>query len=132
MTAVQGEPDFTELKGDYDVFLPNVDFKIELTDDLVGRVSYSETMTRPPYRDIQGGQTINSLVRVDGGTGDRGNPNLLPFESQNIDISFEWYYGEDSYIVAGYFYKNVKNFIGTLIGGGEHVQPAAPGSGPVA
>ena len=113
LTAVQGEPDFTELKGDYDVFLPNVDFKIELTDDLVGRVSYSETMTRPLYGDIQGGQTINSLVRVDGGTGNRGNPNLLPFESQNIDISFEWYYGEDSYIAAGYFYKNVKNFIGT-------------------
>ncbi|MXW49032.1 MAG: TonB-dependent receptor [Gammaproteobacteria bacterium] len=113
LTAVQGDPDFTELKGDYDVFLPNFDFKIDLTDSLVGRFSYSETMTRPNYGDIQGGQTINSLLRVDGGTGNRGNPNLLPFESQNIDVSFEYYYGEDSYVAVGYFHKDVDNFIGT-------------------
>ena len=113
LTAVQGDPEFTELKGDYDVFLPNIDLKIELTDELVGRVSYSETMTRPRYGDIQGGQTIESLVRVDGGNGNRGNPNLLPFESQNVDVSLEWYYGEDSYIAVGYFYKDVKNFIGS-------------------
>ncbi len=113
LTAVQGDPDFTELSGDYDVLLPNFDLKIDFTDNLVGRFSYSETMTRPNYGDIQGGQTINSLLRVDGGTGNRGNPNLLPFESQNIDVSFEYYYGEDSYVAVGYFHKDVDNFIGT-------------------
>ena len=112
LTAVQGDPEFTELEGDYDMWLPNVDLKIDFTDSLVGRFSFSETMTRPNYGDIQGGQTINSLVRVDGGTGNRGNPNLLPFESTNFDASLEFYYGIDSYIAAGYFYKDVKNFIG--------------------
>ena len=52
-------------------------------------------------------------VAVDGGTGNRGNPNLLPFESQNIDVSFEYYYGEDSYVAVGWFHKDVDNFIGT-------------------
>ena len=82
-------------------------------DSLVGRISWSRTMTRPNYGDIQGGQTINSLVRVDGGTGNRGNPNLLPFESENTDLSLEWYYGDDSYVAVGYFHKDVENFIGT-------------------
>ncbi|MYD96882.1 MAG: TonB-dependent receptor [Gammaproteobacteria bacterium] len=113
LTAVQGSPDFTSLEGNYDLLLPSFDFRIDLTDSLVGRVSYSETMTRPNYGDIQGGQTINSLLRIDGGTGNRGNPNLLPFESKNTDVSVEYYYSEDSYVAVGYFYKDVDNFIGT-------------------
>ena len=113
LTAVRAaNPEFTELKGDYDFLLPNIDLKVGLTDDLVWRASYSETITRPNYADIQGGQTIDSLVRIDGGLGNRGNPALKPFESQNVDLSLEWYYGEDSYVAAGYFFKDVKNFIG--------------------
>lgn len=114
LTAVtEGESEFTNLKGDYTAVLPNFDFRIDLTDDLVGRFSISKTLTRPNYGDIQGGQTIESLVRVNGGTGTRGNPALEPFESDNIDLSLEWYYGDDSYLAVGYFNKDVKNFIGT-------------------
>ena len=113
LTAVQAGPDFTSLSGSYDLLLPSVDFRVDLTDDFVARFSYTETMTRPNYGDIQGGQTINSLVRVDGGTGNRGNPNLLPFEAQNYDLSLEYYYGVDSYAAVGYFIKDVDNFIGT-------------------
>ena len=114
LTAVQA-PDsgFTEREGDYDAVLPNLDFRIDLTDDLVGRISLSKTLTRPNYSDIQGGQTIASPVRVNGGTGSRGNTALDPFESENIDISIEYYYGDSSYFAIGYFHKDVKNFIGT-------------------
>ena len=113
LTAVQGAPDFTSLEGEYDVVLPNFDFRIDFSPDWVGRVSLSKTLTRPNYGDIQGGQTINSLLRIDGGTGNRGNPALLPFESQNSDLSLEWYYNEGSYMAVGYFLKDVENFIGT-------------------
>lgn len=105
--------DFTQLGGDYDMWLPNFDFSIGLTDDVVARASLSKTMTRPNYGDIQGGLTIAPLLRVDGGTGSRGNPNLQPFESKNIDLSLEWYYGDDSYVSVGWFHKDVENFIGT-------------------
>ena len=111
-SAVQGDGDFTELEGSYDNVLPNLDFRLGVTDDVVARLSFSKTMTRPNYQAIQGGQTIDQLVRIDGGNGNRGNPNLKPFESDNIDLSVEWYYGEDSYLSVGYFHKDVKNFIG--------------------
>lgn len=104
---------FTELDGDYDMLLPNFDFRIDLSENLVARASFSKTMTRPNYSDIQGGQTINSLVRVNEGTGNRGNPALEPFESVNIDLSLEYYYGSGSYVAVGYFEKDVDNFIGT-------------------
>lgn len=113
LTAVQGDPEFTALEGDYDAVLPSLDVRMEFTPSVVGRLSYGETLTRPNYGDIQGGQTIDTLVRVNEGTGQRGNPALLPFEAQNTDLSVEWYYKSDSFVAIGYFHKDVDNFIGT-------------------
>ncbi|MDF2178784.1 TonB-dependent receptor [Aliiglaciecola sp. CAU 1673] len=107
-----GDREFTSLTGDYDYWLPNVNFDVELVEDVVLRASVGKTIGRPGYADIQGGQTIDSLVRIDGGTGARGNPNLLPLESTNFDFSAEWYYDEGSYASIGYYRKDVKNFIG--------------------
>ncbi len=117
---------FTSLSGDYDSTLPNFDLSIDFSDTLVGRFSVSKTLTRPSYQDIQGGTTLNAPVRIDGGTGARGNPALLPFESLNIDLSVEWYYGEDSYAAAGYFNKDVENFIGTASVTENAGRPGAP------
>ncbi len=107
--------DFTSLEGSYEYWLPNVDFRLEPIEDVVLRASYSRTMTRPNYSDIQGGQSVAQLFRVDGGTGTRGNPDLNPFLSWNIDLSAEWYYGGSggSSVTVGFFDKEVENFIGT-------------------
>jgi TonB-dependent receptor len=112
-SVTQAEPDFTDLEGDYNYWLPNLDFNIEVTDGVVLRASYSETIGRPGWGDIQGGQTLNTGARIDGGTGQSGDPGLLPLESKNIDFSAEWYYGEGSYLSAGYFHKDVKNYVGS-------------------
>ena len=112
-TAVSsGVQDFTKLTGSYDHVLPNLDIKFDLSEELVARFSYSETITRPDYTDIQGGLTIDTLIRVSGGNGNRGNPALLPFESENIDLSLEYYFGDSDYASIGYFTKDVSNFIG--------------------
>ena len=111
-SAVPSTTDFTQLSGSYDNLLPNMDIRVGVTEDIVVRASYSTTMSRPNYADIQGGQTIDQLLRIDGGNGSRGNPNLLPLESDNLDLSFEWYYDEASYFSIGYFHKDVTNFIG--------------------
>nr|WP_010130634.1 TonB-dependent receptor [Microbulbifer agarilyticus] len=103
---------FSEQQGAYSNLLPNIDFNVALNEDMVARASVSKTITRPNYTDIQGGQTINPRVRINGGTASRGNPDLKPFESTNYDLSFEWYYGEGSYLSAGFYKKDVDNFIG--------------------
>lgn len=104
---------FTELDGKYDHLLPNIDFNIEFIDDVLFRASYSETIGRPGYDDIQGGVTVASPCRTDGCDAFSGNPDLLPLESKNLDVSVEWYYGDSSYAAAGYFRKDVDNFIGS-------------------
>ncbi|MEG3768497.1 TonB-dependent receptor domain-containing protein, partial [Alteromonas sp. 14N.309.X.WAT.G.H12] len=41
----------------------------------------------------------------------QGNPGLLPYESENLDLSVEYYYGDGSYVSLGHFRKTVDNFI---------------------
>ncbi len=107
-----GDPTFTTLTGKYHHFLPSFDSDIELTSSQKARFSYGETIGRPRYDQIQGGTTLNSLVRTDGGTGSAGNPALKPVKSKNFDLSYEWYYGQQNFVSLGYFKKNLENYAG--------------------
>ena len=115
-TAVPAEDAIASgLTGQYDASLPNVDFDIEIIDNVVFRASYSETIARPSYGDLRGNLSVGQVLRVVEGEhiadGTVGNPGLLPHESENIDFSLEWYYGDASYVSVGYFDKAVKNFV---------------------
>ena len=66
----------------------------DVLDNLKSRASWGKTIGRPGWGDIQGGQVLDQLVRINGGTGSQGNPALKPLESTNIDLSLEWYYAE--------------------------------------
>ncbi|WP_394175972.1 TonB-dependent receptor [Thalassotalea litorea] len=101
---------FSEIEGDYDMWLPSLDFDIELVDDVILRGAYSLTVTRPVYNDLKGALIIH-YMGSEGGFGQRGNPQLLPMESENFDLSLEWYYDEASYMSLGLWRKKVDNFI---------------------
>lgn len=101
----------TTLKSDYAMFLPNINFKIDLTDDLVTRVAYSKTITRPTMENMRPNLEVGNLKQRGPYPVVSGNPDLKPLESDNLDLSLEWYYGEGSYASAGLFYKQVENFI---------------------
>lgn len=108
----RGDKIFATGTGSYNYVLPNLDLQLEVIDDLLVKASYSETIGRAAYGNLTAGQRLNE-VRLDKATGSWGNPSLLPVESQNIDLSVEWYYGDGSYISVGYFDKSVDNFIAT-------------------
>ncbi|RPH95321.1 MAG: TonB-dependent receptor, partial [Lysobacterales bacterium] len=124
-----GERGFTSLQGDYDYWLPNLDFSINVREDVILRASYSQTIGRPDWRSIQGGQTLNTLVRRNFGNGNQGNPALLPLESDNYDLSAEWYYDEGSYVSAAYFFKDTSNYIGFSQVEGTPFDLPHPGNG---
>jgi len=107
----------TTLKSSYDEFLPNIDFKINLTDDLIARADYSKTITRPQIDALRPNLTFGDLKTGGPYPVTAGNPELKPLESQNIDLALEWYYGKGSYASAGLFYKQVDNFIVNATGG---------------
>ncbi|QTN30755.1 TonB-dependent receptor [Rhodoferax sp. AJA081-3] len=111
-TVQFGAPGFTTLEGSYSYLLPSLDYDVDLSKDLKFRASYGETIGRPGWGDIQGGQTLDGLARVYGGTGGQGNPDLKPLKSKNIDLSLEWYYAKGSFASIGYFRKAIENYIG--------------------
>ena len=109
---------FEALDASYEMLLPSLDIDLEVIDDVVLRLSYSETITRPSYNDIKGGLSVSGRVQYRTNTAPNafaGNPGLVPIQSENLDISIEWYYDDSSYFSIGYFEKDVENFIGTGI-----------------
>ncbi len=104
-------------RGEYNNLLPAIDFQLEPMDDVIVRLSYSKTLSRPDYGNLFASTAANAPGRPTflGGqaTGNIGNPGLRPLVSDNFDVSLEWYYDRSSYISAGFFAKKVKNFVGT-------------------
>jgi TonB-dependent receptor len=112
----------TLIKGDgrYHNLLPNLDFDIGLTDSLKGRFSYSKTIARPSYFNLSAGQVPgtpggSTLVGGFDPPGAQNDPALLPLESDNFDLSLEYYFSDSGYVSVGAFLKNVENFIGNSV-----------------
>ena len=105
--------------GSYNNLLPNLDFDIGLSDSLKARFSYSKTIARAGYGTLTagqnagtpGGSTINGFLP----NGNQNNPGILPLESDNFDISVEYYFSDTGYVSLGAFQKNVENFIGNSV-----------------
>ncbi|WP_054112514.1 TonB-dependent receptor [Marinagarivorans algicola] len=105
-----------EISSSYSNFLPSVDFSINLTEDVKARASYSKTIARATYNNLFASSSVQSQAGSTylGGKSSAsiGNPELLPLESDNIDISVEWYFDDASYVSVGVFEKRVSNFVG--------------------
>lgn len=110
-----GDANFLTQTGENDILLPMLDIKVNITEDLIGRFSTGKTIARAPLGALAGGRSLTGSPKPGARTGSRGNPNLLPFESTNIDLSLEYYYDQGSYASVGYFRKKVDNFIQNTI-----------------
>lgn len=110
-----GTDNFLTQYGKHDVLLPAIDLRVELTEELMARLSWGKSMARAPLGNLAGGRALSGSPKPGARTGGQGNPNLLPFESTNLDIALDYYYGEGSYASIVYFRKDVDNFIQTTI-----------------
>jgi len=100
-------------RSQYHDWLPSLNFRLNLRDDLILRTSVSETLTRPTLTSLRANESIG--VRPPGpGSYTTGNVDLKPYTSKNVDLGLEWYLNETSYIAVAGFYKNVRNFIAQI------------------
>ncbi len=106
------EPQFYTVASDYSVFLPSLDFHIEPAEDQVVRLSYGESIARPDLNGLRPTVTVSDY-RPGVTTAATGNPDLKPYAAENIDLSYEWYYDEGSYVSAALFYKKINDYIST-------------------
>ncbi|MBJ2129037.1 TonB-dependent receptor [Alteromonas sp. IB21] len=102
---------------DYDYWLPSVNARYTFSDKLQLRAAYTQTISRPKFEDVAAFQIIESKTEEDDGVfvtereAEVGNPDLQPYEAQNVDLSLEYYPGDIGVISAGLFYKNIDNFV---------------------
>ena len=111
MLAEFGEPKSISSSNSYYTILPNMNVKLEIRNDLIVRAAASKTISRPTLESMSPVTVITTTRQGGDLTSTSGNPELQPFESDNFDLSLEWYYGDASYLSAGYFKKDVANFI---------------------
>ncbi|WP_018995486.1 TonB-dependent receptor [Hirschia maritima] len=117
-TLAIGSGDGLTLQSSYDNWLPNVDFAVDITDSLKARASYSKTIARTAYNNLFASDALQGTpagpTAFDNiASATQGDPGLLPLESDNFDLSVEYYFGESSYVSVGIFEKVVRNFVGT-------------------
>jgi outer membrane receptor protein involved in Fe transport len=69
------------------------------------RVAYSETVSRPDFRELSPAAFTNPLT----GKEIVGNPNLKITDITNYDFRWEWYFAFTDYMSLGLFYKEFVN-----------------------
>ena len=118
--------DFSDLSSD-DHWLPSLNVKWNLNDEMLIRGAVSKTITRPRIEQLNGLRTnvanfrfitdqtvipssvvdvIPSQINVYG-----GNPDLKAIESINFDLSYEYYFGDDNSFSIAAFRKDIDNNI---------------------
>ncbi len=134
--GVAGSLPYTVSTYDYDNVLPNVDLTLHISDELIARASTSKTISRANFNDLQMGAAGNAprggplLAGGSLGTIGDGNVKLNPIESNNIDLSVEYYFNDTDYVSIGFFDKRVPNFIGTAEANVTYEGTLDPSNGP--
>lgn len=96
----------------YSKLLPSANLRYELTTDALLRAAYSKTLTRPDLGQLAPSETVTGIDQS-GGRGTRGNPQLQPYTSKNLDLGGEWYVAKAAMVGLTVFRKDIGNFIDT-------------------
>jgi len=91
----------------YTNVLPGLHLRYDAGSDWVLRAAANKTVARPSFGDI--------APRIGYNRGDEevrlGNPELDPYESKNVDLSFERYIGSTGILSLGLFQKTIDGYI---------------------
>ena len=91
--------------------LPSFNIRYELADDLFARFAYTETLRRPGFAQLNSQIIYNDPLTTPYGTASGGNSDLQPTESQNYDVSLEWYFAEGSSLYGTLFQRDIEGFV---------------------
>ncbi len=112
-STVDGEVQAVSEEATDNKVLPSASARLAITDDLFLRGAVSQTITRPGFADLNPSTAYfqPTPTMPDFGSGSGGNPNLDSVESDNFDLSLEWYFGPASSLSAGYFQRDIEGYI---------------------
>lgn len=89
---------------DYSNLLGSLHARYELSENILIRSSFTQSLARPVFEELSPG------IVIDEDEVEFGNPNLDPLEADNLDLGIEHYISDSSAVSAHVFYKNIENF----------------------
>jgi iron complex outermembrane receptor protein len=98
----------------YTDVLPSGSLRVDVTKDVVGRLSLSRTLTRPDYTALSSAQLLGGYSDPTAravGSGTTGNPDLKPIRSTNFDANLEWYFAPRAFVSMGAFHMQIGSYI---------------------
>jgi TonB-dependent receptor len=110
-TFLNGQAVKVTATNDYDDTLPSLNLVADVTDDFLVRFSAAQVMTRPGLGSLAPSTTISVSGNARSVT--TGNPSLEPISADAYDLSFEWYFNEESLLSLALFYKDIGTFVST-------------------
>jgi TonB-dependent receptor len=101
---------------DYTNWLPGLQMRLQVRDDLLLRAAWTNTIGRPSY-DVAVPFRLFEVEEDEPGIFEgeieAGNADLQALEAMNLDLAVEWYIESAGLVSAGVFYKDVENPIFT-------------------
>ena len=94
---------------DKNYILPSISLKYSLNEEKALRFAASKTYTMPQFKEMA------NFLYQDVNFTERGNPNLTPTTSYNVDIKYDYYLSKKEIISIGGYYKYVKDPILRII-----------------
>jgi TonB-dependent receptor len=115
----------------YQQVLPSFNLNHLINEDMLLRMGVSKTMARPTFNDVRPNGNVN-IPSSGGGaqtTFQGGNTLLEPLISTNLDLSWEWYFGDSDLLSVALFYKDMEDFVFTASTLRQFINPIDPKPG---
>lgn len=112
--------DYNTYEKDYDNFLPSLNLRLHLKEDLQARLGLSRAMIRPSFSQARPYTNLSFSFEQDifdpelngyQGTGTVGNFDLEPTLADQVDASLEWYFTNSGSLTLSLFYKELSDYI---------------------
>ncbi len=100
------------IDNDYDKTLPSLNLVASITDDFLIRFGAAKAMTRANLGQLN--PALAMSISGNNKTVNAGNPFLEPYEADSYDLSFEWYFADESLLSLAVFYKDIGTFVQTV------------------
>ncbi len=112
-TVVSGGTDYTDV-------LPTLNLSAEVAEGQFVRMGLSKVLTRPRMDDMRPNSQVTFSFNdaqilstdTDNGPwgGSAGNPELKPYEANQLDLAYENYFADTGYVAVSFFFKDLKNW----------------------
>jgi len=110
----------------FDNFLPSVNLRYEVRPQMYARFGASRTIGRQNYNVLGSGFGTPSCT-ASGCTVTGPNPGLRPLTSDNVDLSWSWYFAPRSLVAIDVFHSSIDGYVKTgTVTQGETVQLVDP------